>query len=115
MRVDAALHQAVLVGADGEEIARIGRGDLVSIDGRTGAVWIGSRTLLKVSKRGSPSPLPAPLDLQSMSNIPVTHRSVDWIPARFESMTRMHEQSVGADGRCVRFICSRAAARAPLQ
>jgi len=51
MRVDAALHQAVLIGADGAEIARIGRGDLVSIDGRTGAVWIGSRTLLKVSVR----------------------------------------------------------------
>jgi hypothetical protein len=51
MRVDAALHQAVLFDADGAEIARIGRGDLVSIDGRTGAVWIGSRTLLKTSVR----------------------------------------------------------------
>jgi hypothetical protein len=55
MRVDAVLHQAVLVGADGAEIARIGRGDVVSIDGRTGAVWTGSRALLKVSVR-EPSP-----------------------------------------------------------
>jgi pyruvate,orthophosphate dikinase len=51
LRVDAVLHQAVLIGADGEEIARFGRGDLVSIDGRTGAVWIGSRSLLTVQTR----------------------------------------------------------------
>jgi pyruvate,orthophosphate dikinase len=51
LRVDAALHQAVLIGADGAEIAQIGRGDVVSIDGRTGAVWIGSRSLLKVQTR----------------------------------------------------------------
>jgi len=51
VRVDAALHQAVLIDADGVEIARIERGDLVSIDGRTGAVWIGSRTLLKAPVR----------------------------------------------------------------
>ena len=55
LRVNAALHQAVLIDADGAEIAQIGRGDVVSIDGRTGAVWIGSRTLLKVSVR-EPSP-----------------------------------------------------------
>jgi pyruvate,orthophosphate dikinase len=51
LRVDAALHQAVLIGADGAEIAQIGRGDVVSIDGRTGAVWIGSRSLLTVQTR----------------------------------------------------------------
>jgi pyruvate,orthophosphate dikinase len=51
VRVDAALHQAVLIDADGVEIARIERGDLVSIDGRTGAVWIGSRTLHKAPVR----------------------------------------------------------------
>jgi pyruvate,orthophosphate dikinase len=55
IRVDAALHQAILLGADGAELERIERGDVVSIDGRTGAVWIGSRTLLKVAVRG-PSP-----------------------------------------------------------
>jgi hypothetical protein len=49
--VDAALRQAVLLGADGAEIERIERGDVVSIDGRTGAVWIGSRTLLKAPVR----------------------------------------------------------------
>jgi pyruvate,orthophosphate dikinase len=53
MRVDAALHQAVLVDADGAEVARFGRGDVVSIDGRTGAVWIGSRRLLKIPVRES--------------------------------------------------------------
>jgi pyruvate,orthophosphate dikinase len=53
MRVDAALHLAVLIGTDGEEIARIERGDLVSIDGRTGAIWIGSRTLQKFPVRES--------------------------------------------------------------
>jgi pyruvate,orthophosphate dikinase len=52
LRVDAELHQAVLTGADGAEI-RIGRGDVVSIDGRTGAVWIGSRRLLKIPVRES--------------------------------------------------------------
>jgi pyruvate,orthophosphate dikinase len=56
LRVDAALHQAVLIDTDGQEIARIGRGDLVSIDGRTGAVWVGSRSLLKVPMR---EPFPA--------------------------------------------------------
>jgi pyruvate,orthophosphate dikinase len=53
MRVDAVLHLAVLIDADGAEIARIERGDVVSIDGRTGAVWIGSRALLKASVRES--------------------------------------------------------------
>jgi hypothetical protein len=54
--VDAVLHLAVLIDADGAEIARIERGDVVSIDGRTGAVWIGSRALLKASVR---EPFPA--------------------------------------------------------
>jgi pyruvate,orthophosphate dikinase len=51
LRVDAALHQAVLIDDDDAEIARFGRGDVVSIDGRTGAVWIGSRALLKIAVR----------------------------------------------------------------
>ena len=55
VRVDPALHQAVLLDADGAEIAQIERGDVVSIDGRTGGVWIGSRKLLKAPTR-PPSP-----------------------------------------------------------
>jgi hypothetical protein len=46
LRVDAARQRAAFVDAAGNEIACIEKGDVVSIDGRLGAVWIGSRALL---------------------------------------------------------------------
>jgi pyruvate,orthophosphate dikinase len=48
LRVDADAHCAIVQGVEGAEVARIEKGDVVSIDGRTGAVWIGSRSLLEV-------------------------------------------------------------------
>ena len=48
LRVDADAHCAIVQGADGREASRIEKGDVVSIDGRTGGVWIGSRSLLEV-------------------------------------------------------------------
>jgi enolase len=48
LRVDAEAHCAIVQGADGREALRIEKGDVVSIDGRTGGVWIGSRSLLEV-------------------------------------------------------------------
>jgi hypothetical protein len=34
-------------------VAQFTSGDVVSIDGRTGAIWIGSRSLLTVTETGS--------------------------------------------------------------
>ena len=48
LRVDAEAHCAIVQAADGRELARIQKGDVVSIDGRTGGVWIGSRSLLEI-------------------------------------------------------------------
>jgi pyruvate,orthophosphate dikinase len=48
LRVDADAQCAIVQGPDGGELARIEKGDVVSIDGRTGAVWIGSRSLLEI-------------------------------------------------------------------
>jgi phosphohistidine swiveling domain-containing protein len=50
LQVDAASHRATLVdrdGGNGEAIAEIEAGDIISIDGRTGAIWIGPKPLLK--------------------------------------------------------------------
>jgi pyruvate,orthophosphate dikinase len=47
LRVDADAHRAIVLGPDGREVTRIQTGDVVSIDGRTGGVWIGSRALLE--------------------------------------------------------------------
>ncbi|MBW2374221.1 MAG: hypothetical protein JRF70_16970, partial [Deltaproteobacteria bacterium] len=46
LSVDAEAHSATFVDADGRELVTIRKGDVVSIDGRTGSVWIGARTLL---------------------------------------------------------------------
>ena len=48
LRVDVDAHCAIVQGPDGREVARIQKGDVVSIDGRTGGVWIGSRSLLEI-------------------------------------------------------------------
>ena len=48
LRVDAGARFAIVQGAEGREVARIRKGDIVSIDGRTGGVWLGSRSLLEV-------------------------------------------------------------------
>jgi pyruvate,orthophosphate dikinase len=50
LRVDAGAHCAIVQGPDGREAARIQKGDVVSIDGRTGGVWLGSRRLLEAPK-----------------------------------------------------------------
>jgi hypothetical protein len=47
LQVDASANQATLVDRDGEVIATIETGDIISIDGRTGAIWIGAKILLK--------------------------------------------------------------------
>ena len=46
LKVDTAAHRATVVDRGGEPIAEIETGDVVSIDGRTGAIWIGTRFLL---------------------------------------------------------------------
>ncbi|UCF10014.1 MAG: hypothetical protein JSW65_08130, partial [Candidatus Bipolaricaulota bacterium] len=46
LRVNAAQHEAVILDADGEERERIRKGDVVSIHGTTGQVYLGSRSLL---------------------------------------------------------------------
>jgi pyruvate,orthophosphate dikinase len=46
LRVDAEAHSATFVDVDGRELATVRKGDVVSIDGRIGSVWIGARTLL---------------------------------------------------------------------
>lgn len=43
LRVNAIEHRAVVLASDGSELAAIGVGDMVSIDGATGAVYVGSR------------------------------------------------------------------------
>jgi pyruvate,orthophosphate dikinase len=45
LRVDGANQRAAFVDGDGREVARVTRGDVVSIDGRTGSVWIGTREI----------------------------------------------------------------------
>jgi hypothetical protein len=50
LRVDADARCAIVQGPDGREAARIQKGDVVSIDGRTGGVWIGARSLLELPK-----------------------------------------------------------------
>jgi pyruvate,orthophosphate dikinase len=45
LRVDAEKQRAAFVDANGHEVAQIASGDVVSIDGRTGAVWIGPRDI----------------------------------------------------------------------
>jgi enolase len=50
LRVDAEAHSATFVDGDGRELATIRKGDVVSIDGRTGSVWIGARSLLTVPR-----------------------------------------------------------------
>jgi enolase len=55
LRVDAAARRATVHGPDGRELARIAKGDIVSIDGRTGGVWIGSRKLLEIHAAGAES------------------------------------------------------------
>jgi len=45
LRVDAERQRAVFIGSDGREVAQVVSGDVVSIDGRTGAAWIGNRAL----------------------------------------------------------------------
>jgi len=45
LRVDSDEHRAAFVDAKGREVAEFRSGDVVSIDGRTGAIWIGPRTL----------------------------------------------------------------------
>ena len=47
LQVDTTSHSASLVDRDGEVIAKITTGDVISIDGRTGAIWIGPKPLLK--------------------------------------------------------------------
>jgi phosphoenolpyruvate synthase/pyruvate phosphate dikinase len=50
LRVDSEMQRAAFVDADGREVAQVTTGDVVSIDGRTGAVWIGPRSLLTVTE-----------------------------------------------------------------
>jgi pyruvate,orthophosphate dikinase len=50
LRVDSEMQRAAFVDTDGREVAQVTTGDVVSIDGRTGAVWIGPRSLLTVTE-----------------------------------------------------------------
>jgi pyruvate,orthophosphate dikinase len=50
LRVDSEAHCATFVDAEGREVATLRKGDIVSIDGRTGAVWIGTRSLLTAAQ-----------------------------------------------------------------
>ena len=50
LRVDSEAQRAAFVDTDGREVAQVTTGDVVSIDGRTGAVWIGPRSLLTVAE-----------------------------------------------------------------
>jgi hypothetical protein len=45
LHVDAEKQRAAFVDADGHEVAQVTSGDVVSIDGRTGAIWIGTREI----------------------------------------------------------------------
>ena len=47
LRVNAKKHEAVLVDEDGKERHRIRKGDVVSLHGTTGEVYLGSRKLLQ--------------------------------------------------------------------
>jgi pyruvate,orthophosphate dikinase len=47
LRVDSEKHHAAFVDGEGQEVAQVTSGDVVSIDGRTGSVWIGPRELRK--------------------------------------------------------------------
>jgi hypothetical protein len=58
LRVNTKLQRAAFIDADGQEVAQVTSGDVVSIDGRTGAVWIGSRSLLTVTGEGSATTTP---------------------------------------------------------
>jgi phosphohistidine swiveling domain-containing protein len=53
LRVYSEMQRAAFVDTDGQEVAQVTSGDVVSIDGRTGAVWIGPRSLLTVTETGS--------------------------------------------------------------
>ena len=45
LRVDTEKQRAAFVDGDGREVAQVTSGDVVSIDGRTGSVWIGPREI----------------------------------------------------------------------
>ena len=45
LKVDARKHEATIVGKDGSVLFTIRKGDVVSIHGSTGAVYVGSRQL----------------------------------------------------------------------
>jgi pyruvate, orthophosphate dikinase len=47
LHVNALKHEATITGPDGRVIAQIRKGDVVSIDGTSGAVYVGSRTLAR--------------------------------------------------------------------
>ena len=46
LRVQANRHEARMVDAQGRELYRVRKGDVVSINGRTGEVFVGSRALV---------------------------------------------------------------------
>ena len=45
LRVDTEAQRAAFVDADGNEVAHVTSGDVISIDGRTGSIWIGPREI----------------------------------------------------------------------
>jgi pyruvate,orthophosphate dikinase len=45
LHVDTEKQHAAFVDADGHEVAQVTSGDVVSIDGRTGEIWIGTREI----------------------------------------------------------------------
>ncbi|MBW2493695.1 MAG: hypothetical protein JRE43_03000, partial [Deltaproteobacteria bacterium] len=45
LRVDTENQHATFVDSDGREAARVTSGDVVSIDGHTGEIWIGTRAI----------------------------------------------------------------------
>ncbi len=45
LKVDADRHEARIVGSEGEVLFTLRSGDIVSIHGSTGNVYVGSRTL----------------------------------------------------------------------
>jgi enolase len=47
VRVNAADHEAVILDANGDERARIRKGDILSIDGTSGALYVGTRKVIR--------------------------------------------------------------------